>query len=202
MGKKDPRVDAYIAASADFAQPILKHLRKVIHQGCSDLVETIKWGMPFFEYKGPLCGMAAFKQHAAFFFWRDVKDVIVEPKDEGVMGQLGRIRTRADLPSEDLLRGYVSQAVALRDAPKALREPVTRPKVKPVPPVPAALKTALAKNPRASSAFAAFSPSHRREYIEWIMGAKREETRDRRIATAIEWIAEGKNHNWRYEKKT
>jgi len=200
MGKKDPRVDHYIAASADFAQPILKHLRKLVHEGCPDLEETIKWRMPFFQYKGLLCGMAAFKAHVAFVFWRDVKQVIESDKSDEAMGQLGRIARREDLPADDTLLSSIRQAVALRDAPAAKAKTGARAKPKSEAPVPPDLKAALAKNQKASATFKAFPPSHRREYIEWIVSAKREETRNRRIATAVEWLSEGKSQNWRYEK--
>ncbi len=71
MASKDPRIDAYIAKSADFAQPILKHLRKVVHAGCPKVEETLKWSMPHFDYKGVMCGMAAFKAHCVFGFWKE-----------------------------------------------------------------------------------------------------------------------------------
>lgn len=203
MGKKDPRVDAFITDSAGFAQPLLKHLRKLVHQACPEADETIKWRMPFFQYKGLLCGMAAFKQHVAFVFWRDVKGVVGKNKAdvEKAMGQLGRITSRADLPSDAVLLGYLRQAVALRDSGKSPKPSAAKAKAKPAPAVPPELKAALAKNQKAAETFAAFAPSHRREYIDWITDAKREETRQRRIATAIEWLSEGKSQNWRYETK-
>ncbi len=117
MPKKDPRLDAYIAKSAPFAQPILKQLRKVVHAGCPEVEETLKWSMPHFDYKGPLCGMAAFKRHGSFGFW---KAALILPVDLGIerkgMGQFGPITTLSDLPTEEILVGYVRKAVELNEA--------------------------------------------------------------------------------------
>lgn len=194
MPTKDQRIDAYIDEADAFAQPILKRLRKLVHQGCPEVVETIKWHMPFFDYKGLLCGMAAFKAHCALVFWRDVKPKAAKPG--AAMGQFGRITSLEDLPKDAVLVDYVRQAVRTRDEGKVSRKP--RPKPAKALPIPADLKAALATKPEATEAFAKFSPSHRREYIEWITGAKRPETRTRRVATALEWIAEGKPQNWKY----
>jgi len=195
MGKRDPRHDAYIAKAADFAKPILKHLREVVHKGCPDVEETIKWGAPYFDYKGPVCGMAAFKRHCAFVFWKD-KLVVENPSDEA-MGQLGRIESLSDLPPKKTLTAWLKKAIKLNEqgvkAPRSIRPP--RPPVE----VPSDLEKALEKNARARAAFDAFSPSHRREYVEWIAEAKREETRRKRLATAIEWMAEGKPRHWKYQ---
>lgn len=199
MGKKDPRIDAYIAQAGSFAQPVLKHLRKLIHQGCPDVEETIKWSRPFFEYKGPFCFFAAFTRHCHFGFWQDLGGVIDEGKSEQARGDLKKIETTADLPSDEVLLQYLRDAVALRDAPKS-KTPRTSKSAKPIPALPSDFRAALAKNKKAVAAFEAFPPSHQREYIEWIDGAKREETRSRRIATAVEWIGEGKSQNWRYKK--
>ncbi|HET6362002.1 MAG TPA: YdeI/OmpD-associated family protein [Gemmatimonadota bacterium] len=195
MGTRNPRVDAYIEKSADFAQPILRHLREVVHSACPDVEETIKWGAPYFDYKGPLCGMVAFKRHCAFVFWKDAL-VVENPSDEA-MGQLGRIESLDDLPSKKTLTAWLKKAVKLNEqgvkAPRSVKPP--KPPVK----VPADLKSALARNAKARAAFEAFSPSHRREYVEWIEEAKREETRRKRLATAIEWMAEGKPRHWKYQ---
>ena len=195
MGTRDPRVDAYIEKSADFAQPILTRLREVVHSVCPDVEETIKWGAPYFDYKGPVCGMAAFKRHCAFVFWKD-KLVVENPSDEA-MGQLGRIESLSDLPPKKTLTAWLKKAIKLNEqgvkAPRSIRPP--RPPVE----VPSDLEKALEKNARARAAFDAFSPSHRREYVEWIAEAKREETRRRRLATAIEWMAEGKPRHWKYQ---
>lgn len=199
MGQPDPRVDAYIAKSAGFAQPILRHLREAVHGACPQVEETLKWGMPSFMYGGKiLCSMAAFKQHASFGFWQGAK--VVEDgraKSDEAMGQFGRLTGLAELPGKRVLSGYVKQAMKLID------EGSTRPSTKkaaPKPPLPTPedLAAALAKNREAQATFDAFAPSHRREYIEWIMEAKRDETRQRRLAQTIDWLAEGKPRNWKY----
>ena len=198
MATKDPRIDAYIARSADFAKPILKHLRKVVHAGCPDVVETLKWSMPYFDYKGVMCGMAAFKQHCAFGFWKS--DLILEPGESAErsgMGSFGSIRSLSDLPSEKTLVGYVKKAAALNEA--GVKAPGrTQPKKRKPLPMPDDFTAALKKNAKARKTFEDFSPSHRREYIEWIIEAKREETRKERLAKSIKWLAEGKARNWKY----
>jgi uncharacterized protein YdeI (YjbR/CyaY-like superfamily) len=195
MATSDPRVDAYIERSADFAKPILKRLRETVHSAIPQAEETIKWGAPYFDYKGPICGMAAFKRHCAFVFWKD-KLVVENPSDEA-MGQLGRIESLDDLPPKKTLTTWLRKAARLNEegvkAPRSVRRP------KPPVEVPADLKIALAKNARARAAFESFSPSHRREYVEWIGEAKREETRRKRLATAIEWMAEGKPRHWKHQ---
>lgn len=202
MAKKDRRVDAYIERSADFARPILKHVRKVVHAALPTVEEDLKWGMPHFMYNGMLCGMAAFKRHCSFGFWR-AKELAklhkeFAPSDEA-MYQFGRITKKSDLPSDKLITKLVNAAAALNECGPKPR-PTAKSK-KPARKMPPAFLAALKKNKKAHAAFAAFSPSHQREYIEWIAEAKRDETRDRRIATAIEWIAAGKSRNWKYEKK-
>lgn len=195
MGTRDPRVDAYIEKSAAFARPILERLRELVHSAVPEATETVKWGAPYFDYKGPICGMAAFKRHCAFVFWKDTL-VIEDPRDDA-MGQLGRIESLSDLPSKKTLTAWLKKAAKLNEegvkAPRSVRRP------KPPLEVPADLEKALAKNSRARKAFEAFSPSHRREYVEWIEEAKREETRRKRLATAIDWMAEGKSRNWKYQ---
>jgi uncharacterized protein YdeI (YjbR/CyaY-like superfamily) len=202
MAKKDGRVDAYIERSAEFAQPILKHIRKVVHASLPAVEEDLKWGMPHFMYKGMLCGMAAFKQHCAFGFWRAKELALLHKEfvasDEAIY-QFGRITKKSELPSDRLITKMVKAAAALNESGK--KPPRTTKGKKPVPKLPPAFLAALKKNKKAHAAFAALSPSHQREYIEWIAEAKREETRDRRITTAIEWIAAGKSRNWKYERK-
>jgi hypothetical protein len=198
MGQKDKRVDAYIAKSAEFAQPLLEHLRAVVHQGCPEVVETIKWGMPSFEHKGPMCGMAAFKAHATFGFWKHDLVVGGDPKALEAMGSFGRLQSLADLPSKRVLVGLVRKACKLNDDGIKSARPKHSPK--PEPKMHPALKAALATNKRAAATFKAFSPSHKREYLEWIAEAKQEATRERRIAQAIEWMAEGKSRHWKYQK--
>jgi uncharacterized protein YdeI (YjbR/CyaY-like superfamily) len=200
MPKKDPRIDAYIAKSAGFAKPILVHLRKVIHEACPEVQETMKWSFPHFMYCGILCSMAAFKQHCAFGFWKGAQ--VVEKgsnKSNEAMGQFGRITSLAELPTKKALAALIKKAMkqnehAENKSPKVKRKP------RPEAAVPDDLFLALRKHKKALATFDGFSPSHRREYIEWITEAKRPETRSSRILTAIEWLAEGKPRNWKYTK--
>lgn len=199
MPSRDRRIDAYIARSAEFARPILAHLREVVHEACPEVEETIKWGMPSFEYRGPLCSMAAFKQHCTFGFWKGALLVGANGgRADEAMGQFGRISKRSDLPSKRTIAGYVKKAMKLNEAGVKV-ERKTTPR-KPIP-VPADLRAALAHNPRAKATFEGFSPSHRRDYLEWITEAKREETRLKRLETAVEWMAAGKPRHWQYQKK-
>lgn len=194
MPKKDARIDAYIKRALPFARPILKHLRAVVHAGCPQCEESIKWQMPFFDYKGPICFMSAFKAHAAFGFWKG--KLIFGKEHEGAMGHFGRLTAIKDLPNEKKLIGYVRKAAELNErGVKKSRPKLTTPR-KLV--VPADLKSALAKNARARKTFQNFSYSHRKEYVEWIAGAKRDETRKKRLKLAIEWLAQGKPQNWKY----
>jgi uncharacterized protein YdeI (YjbR/CyaY-like superfamily) len=197
--RTDPRVDDYIAKSAEFARPILRHLRALVHEACPAAQETIQWGRPSFTYHGILCGLAGFKAHCAFGFWRrGMTDVIGRDggKAEQAMGSLGRIMSLADLPGDRAMLGYIRQAAKLNEAGGPAR-PKPKPK-KPLP-VPADLAAALKKNVKAAKVFADFNPSPRREYIEWITEAKRLETRQKRVATTIQWLASGKRRNWKYE---
>ena len=199
MVTKDPRVDAYVEQAADFAKPILRHLRATVHAACPDVVETIKWGHPQFEYKGPFCGMAAFKAHAVFGFW---KHALVVTDDDGrskeAMGGFGRLTSVADLPSKAALARYLKKAIALND--QGIKVPRT--KTGPRKPVrtPKELTAALATNAKARATWEAFSPSHRREYAAWIAEAKGADTRQRRLDTTLAWLAEGKKRNWKYER--
>ena len=199
MGKRDPRVDAYIAKAAGFAKPILTQLRESVHEACPDVEEAMKWRFPHFMYKGMLCSMASFKEHAAFGFWKGSVIVGDASKNAEAMGQLGRLTTTGDLPGKRMLTAYIKRAVALNDeGVKVARTPKrAAPKATPVP---APLTAALKKSAKARAAFAAFSPSHKREYVEWITEAKTEATRERRVATAVEWMEEGKSRNWKYVK--
>jgi uncharacterized protein YdeI (YjbR/CyaY-like superfamily) len=204
----NPKVDAYIEKAQPFALPILTHLRKAIHAGCPQVEETIKWSFPFFEYRGViLCNMSAFKEHCRFGFWG--LEISAALRKEGIVREggastLGRITSVESLPSEKKLAGWVAQAAALIESGQE-RSPVAA-RTRTAKPTRTALKTppdfnhALSKNKKAAAAFATFSPSCRREYIEWIVEAKRSETREQRIATALDWIAQGKQRNWRYQK--
>lgn len=200
MGTRDPRVDAYIAKSADFAKPILTHLRDVVHAACPQVQETMKWSMPHFDYTGIMCGMAAFKEHAIFGFWKASLIPGLGPNSANggeAMGNLGCITSVKDLPSKRALSGYVKEAMRLNDEGIVVQKVKKAPK--PEAKVPSELASALKKNRKAAATFETFPPSHRREYIEWIAEAKRPETKDKRLAQAIEWIAEGKSRNWKYE---
>jgi uncharacterized protein YdeI (YjbR/CyaY-like superfamily) len=195
-GRKDPRVDAYIDNSAAFARPILKHLRKVVHAACPDVEETMKWSFPHFDYKGMMCSMASFKAHCAFGFWK-ASLVLGDNAADGAMGHMGRITALDDLPSEKVLAGYIRRAAALNDqGVKVERTPRRRADVE----TPEDLTKALRKNKKALQAFESFPPSHRREYVEWIVEAKGDETRRRRLETAVQWLAEGKPRNWKYAR--
>ncbi len=202
MATKDPRVDAYIAEAPEFARPILKHLRKLIHQGCPSAVETIKWGSPFFDYHGLLCGLAAFKGHCSLFFWRDIDIGNLLPKTNtsgAGMGQFGKLTSLADLPDDSVILTCVRRAVEQRDSP-ASKPKRARQQAKEMP-VPTDLKKALSTNAKAAATFKDFAPSHRREYIDWIEDAKRPETRDRRLQTTLQWLTEGKPRNWEFLQK-
>ncbi len=197
----DPRIDAYIAASPEFARPILEHVRAVVHAACPDVEETMKWSRPHFLYKGILLGMSAFKAHCAVGFWKGSLIVAGYEGEDG-MGQFGRITTIKDLPSKKVLAGYVKLAMKLNDtgAVTPAREArATRPAAPPVA-TPADLAAALAANAAARATFEKGSPSFRREYVDWIDGAKADATRQRRLLQAVEWLAEGKARNWKYEK--
>ena len=198
MGTTDPRIDAYIAKAAPFARPILAHLRELVHRGCPEVVETIKWSAPAFDCRGPLAGMAAFKAHCAFGFWKGALVAKTGREDEA-MGQLGRVASLADLPPDDVFVAHVRKAAELNE--RGIKAPAPPKRAKKEIPMPPELAAALKKNARARAMFEGFSPSHRREYLEWIDEAKRAETRARRVATAVEWMAEGKPHNWKYQRR-
>ena len=203
----NPKVDAYLAKAKPFAQPILTHLRELVHKACPEVQETIKWSRPFFEYHGAILGnMSAFKEHCSFGFWGvEIGEVLREAKAVrgDAMGSLGRISNLKDLPSDKLMLGWIRQAGGFVDSgdytsPIAARNSVVKPAKEAVK-MPAEFAGALKKSKKAATAFAAFSPSCKREYVEWIAEAKRPETRDKRIATAVEWIAEGRQRNWKYQ---
>jgi uncharacterized protein YdeI (YjbR/CyaY-like superfamily) len=196
MGKRDPRVDAYIQKSAEFARPILTHVREIVHQAVPEAEETIKWGAPHFEYKGVLCGLAGFKQHCNVIIWKASMVIGEGANAEG--GPLRNITTLADLPPDNALLTWLAQAAELNAA--GVKKPRTL-KPKKALAVPAELKKALSRHKRAAAIFEKFPPSHKREYALWIADAKTSETRDRRAATAVDWIAGGKSRNWKYEKR-
>ncbi len=201
MATTDPRIDAYIANSAPFAQPILIHLRKLVHKACPQAEEKMKWSMPHFDYKGEvMCSMAAFKQHCSFGFWKAAlmqdPQLMETAKSEVAMGHLGKITTLKDLPSDKKLIAYIKEAMKLND------EGIKIKKEKPAPAknlsIPADLSAALKKNKKALTVFEQFPPGHKNEYIQWIAEARRDETRKKRIEQTVEWVAEKKQRNWKY----
>lgn len=198
--KKDPRVDAYIAEAAPFARPILQHLRRLVHEANPEAEETIKWSCPFFTYRGKLfSSFAAFKAHAVFGLHHQGMEKLLDEKigkTNEAMGLMGRLTRLEDLPADKVLLGYIRAAKKLHDSGAPAR---AKPKPKPALPVPADLAEALKRSKKAAAAWADFSPSCRREYIEWITGAKRPETRESRLLTTIGWVAEGKSRNWKYQ---
>lgn len=198
MPEFDKRIDAYIEKSQDFVRPILEHLRKLVHKACPDVEETLKWSMPSFEYKGILCGFAAFKEHVKFMFWKEVLLKNDEfPANELAIKGFARIASIKDLPKDKEIIALIHQAMELNE--KGINVPKSV-SAKGEIVVPNELTAALEKNKKAKAVFEKFSPSHRREYSEWIAEAKTEPTRDKRIATAVEWLSEGKSRNWKYER--
>jgi uncharacterized protein YdeI (YjbR/CyaY-like superfamily) len=194
MAKRDPRIDAYIKKAQPFARPILTHLRKIVHAGSPDCDESIKWQMPFFDYKGPVCFMAGFKEHATFGFWKG--KLLFSNEDKGAMGHFGRLTSIKDLPNEKQLIGFVRKAAELNQRGIKRKRPRASTNRKIV--APPELRSALAKNSKARNTFEGFSYSHKKEYVQWITDAKREETREKRLKTTIKWLAEGKPQNWKY----
>lgn len=204
MGKKIKEIDAYIEKAADFAKPILKHIRELVHATCPGVEEKMKWSFPHFDYKGEMmCSMAAFKQHAVMSFWKAalMKDpvLLANAKSEIAMGHLGRMESMKDLPSDKKMVSYIKEAIMLND--KGIKLP-SKPKSteKKELEVPDYFIKALKKNKTAWKIFEDFAYSHKKEYVEWITEAKTEETRNKRIASAIEMLAEGKSKNWKYKK--
>ncbi len=204
MGTKSPAVDAYIEKAQPFAQPILQHLRALVHRAVPEVEEAIKWGMPGFVHgDGLLCGISAFKAHVGFGFhkaavMKDPKGLFAANGRSG-MGHLGKLTSLEDLPSDAVLVSYLKQAAKLNEAGvKVARMPAAKQKA---PAVPADLKKALAGNAAAKKAFAAFTPAQQRDYVAWLEEAKTEATRAKRVATVVEWSAEGKTRNWKYQKR-
>ncbi|MES2430387.1 MAG: YdeI/OmpD-associated family protein [Bacteroidota bacterium] len=202
--KRTKEFDAYIAKSADFAKPILNHLRNLVHETCPDVEEKLKWSMPHFDYKqSPLCHMASFKQHAAFGFWKASlmkdKTLLEAAQSETAMGHLGKITSLKDLPSDKKIIGWIKEAMKLNDAGVKVSKKTTSAKDEIE--TPDYFTKALKKNKKALATFEAFSPSAKREYLEWVTSAKTDETKISRLTQAIEWMAEGKKRNWKYERK-
>ena len=198
MPTLDPRVAAYIERSAEFARPILNHIRKLVHNACPDITETMKWSFPHFDHKGTVCSMASFKQHCAFGFWKQsLMEQDAFPAEKTAMGSFGRITSLKDLPPDKVMIALIHQAVELNEkGVKVAKKPVEKKELV----VPKDLTSAISKNKTAKAAFEKFSNSHKREYVEWIEEAKTEPTRNKRLATTVEWLSEGKSRNWKYEK--
>lgn len=201
--KTDPRIDAYIDKAAPFAKPILQHIRAVVHKACPGIQETIKWGMPFFDYKGIVCNMAAFKNHCSFGFFKAAlmanATELLAGNGEG-MGHLGKIISLKDLPPDNVLIRYILEAVALNEAGVKKVVPKKTADKKELT-IPGEVISALDCNEAAKNTFDKFAYSHKKEYVEWITEAKTEATRDKRIATMLEWLQQGKSRNWKHEKK-
>lgn len=198
----DPRIDAYIEKAWPFAKPILIHLRKLVHQASPNITETIKWGAPFFEYKGLIGGMAAFKEHCAFNFMKRqlMKDVeVFDSNNREAKGHLGKITSLEDLPDDETMIGYLKEAVQLNEEEKKAPKKASAAKVEAA--IPDEVKAALQKNKKASDFFETLPPSHKKEYIVWVTEAKTEATRSKRLATMMEWLEEGKRYDWKYKKE-
>lgn len=203
MEQFDPRVDAYIAKAAPFAKPILEHIRQVVHEASPLLTETVKWGMPFFDYKGPVCMMASFKQHLGFGFWKasrlnDPHGFIRGTDAEAAAGSFGRIEKMEDLPPDEALADFVRQIIAINESGVKETKKPAAPKAELA--MPDDFKNMLSGNTTAVGYFEDFSPSKQREYLEWIIDAKSEATRLKRMEQAVEWISEGKSRNWKYQR--
>lgn len=199
MGTRDERVDEYLSRQADFARPLLEHMRELVHEACPDIEETIKWGVPSFEYHGLLCHMAGFKAHCAFGFWKHAQVFGVVGKADRAMGSFGRITTKKDLPTKREFKQLMKKAVELNEKGiKGVREKGKSQRKAPVALHPD-FEKALAKSKKARAFLDGLAPSYRRDYLEWIDDAKREATRAKRIGQAIEWLKEGKRRNWKYE---
>ncbi|MCW5558137.1 MAG: YdeI/OmpD-associated family protein [Verrucomicrobiae bacterium] len=202
MKARDPRVDAYIAQAPEYARPILSRLRELVHTACPEVEEAIKWRCPTFQHQGLLCGMAAFKRHCGFSFWKEKLLLAADWPDHARMKEalerVGRITTLGDLPSDKILLACIQRAAELNEQGVRTPRPAKARSAKKPLDIPPGLAAALQRHPGARQAFENFSPSHRREYIEWIAEAKREETRARRIETTLAWLSEGKPRNWKY----
>jgi uncharacterized protein YdeI (YjbR/CyaY-like superfamily) len=203
MSHYDPKVDAYIEKAQPFAQPILNHLRELIHEACPDVKEVIKWGFPNFDYNGEImCNMAGFKAHATFGFWKaslmDDPDGILNVGERHSMGHFDKLTTLKDLPKDSVMKKYIKQAMKLTD--EGVKKPTAPKKEKEELVTPDYLTKALNKNKEAKAVFAKASYSFKKEYLDWITDAKTEATRDKRMEQAVEWISEGKGRNWKYQR--
>lgn len=199
MGTRDKRVDAYIAKAKPFAQPILEHFREIVHEGCPEVVETIKWGMPAFDHRGALAGMAGFKEHSAIHFWKS--SLVLDKEDKQprtAMGSFGRITSIQDLPPRKKLVDYVRRAAQLNEQGIKIERP--KPKKNQTITAPPFMMTAIKKNKKSLATWQGFPYSKKKDYVDWVTEAKTDATRDRRLATTVEWLSEGKARNWKYER--
>lgn len=205
MSKKDPRIDAYIEKSKDFAKPILLHVRELIHKAVPEAEETMKWSMPHFDYLGEMmCSMASFKEHIAVSFWKgsimNDSDKILDVGREQAMGHFGRITNIKDLPSDKIMIKYIKEAARLnKEGIKLPPKKKASPEAKNELEIPDYFTKALSKNKAAKKVFEEFTYSKKKEYVEWITEAKTEATRDKRMEQALEWLAEGKSRHWKYQ---
>lgn len=194
---RDPRIDAYIAKAPPFARPILERVRERVHATVPEVEEAMKWSAPSFTLNGKiLLIMASFKQHAALNFWRGQEIGDGSPK-AGAMGQFGKLTSIDDLPAAEELDSLIREAAILSKKAPAPRKAKHAPK--PAPEMHPDFAAALDKAAKAKAAFDGFPPSARRDYLEWVSEAKQDATREKRIATAIEWLSEGKRRHWKYE---
>ena len=194
---QDSRIDAYIDRAQPFARPILKHVRERVHAVVPEAEETMKWSSPAYVLGGKILLMtAAFKQHAALNFWRG-QELRGEKANADAMGQFGKIASLADLPADAELDRLIRDAAELTKSAPAPRK--TKHEPKPPPQIHPDFAAALVKAPKAQGALDGFPPSAQRDYLEWISEAKQDATRAKRIATAVEWLSEGKRRHWKYE---
>tara|TARA_Y100001935_G_C17097700_1_gene404391 strand:- start:113 stop:727 length:615 start_codon:yes stop_codon:yes gene_type:complete len=202
MNTSDPRIDKYIDKSADFAKPILIHLRNLIHEVCPDVKETLKWSFPHFEHKGIICSITSFKQHCAFSFWKaalmEDPSGILRKGGSIAMGQFGKITKLSDLPKDEIIKELILQAIELNE--KGIKLPVKTNTEKKELEIPEYFLESITSNPKAAETFENFSYTNKKEYVEWVTEAKTEKTRLKRLNTAIEWMSEGKVRNWKYIK--
>ncbi|MBS0621639.1 MAG: YdeI/OmpD-associated family protein [Verrucomicrobia bacterium] len=200
MGKHIKEIDIYIESAKPFAQSILKHIRKLVHQACPEVEECIKWNFPHFSYQGLLCSMAAFSEHCAFGFWKgavisDPHQILDKERTQG-MGHLGRLTSLEDFPEEAILFAYFKEAMKLNE--EGVKLPKKAPREGHLP-LPEDFLLALKGKDQAWNHFEQFSNGRKNEYIEWIEEAKRLSTREKRIGEALQNISEGKGKNWKYE---
>lgn len=195
MGR-DKRVDEYIGQAPGFARPILAEIRERVHAACPDVEETMKWRFPHFDYKGMMCSMAAFKEHCVFGFWKSSLVLGEAAPSDNPMGYREKLTSVSDLPPKKVFKEQIRKAMALNDAGVKVEKAVKAPRG--ALEVPDDLAAALKKNKKAHATFEGFSPSHRREYVEWVTEAKTDATRAKRLTQTLEWLAEGKPRNWKY----